>query len=165
MQQQTLTGATWRFNSKCGGSESTTDLSVYWEVHLDPISDDYTPDEITASALFRTWVRQVEADPWVKNGLVPIYWYVVGNGVMESCPFQYLHSKWHEDFLNFYSWPEASDTGEPLNWATLPVKDKFWCDTKISKGGFIQEHTSWKPSILQPFVFLGSLIQNTRWKP
>lgn len=38
----------WRFQSRQGGNERTACLFAYWEVSWDPISDDYTPHEISA---------------------------------------------------------------------------------------------------------------------
>jgi hypothetical protein len=76
-------------------------------------------------------------------------------------PFQSPHSGEEverEDFLTFYDWPIDMVTGERLNWLTLPVVDKLWRDKRMDKGGFIQEATNWKPSILQPFVYLDSLL-------
>jgi len=68
-----------------------------------------------------------------------------------------------------YSWPRTSSrsargpvnakTGEPLNWFALPVVDKRWNTRRADKGGFIQEHTGWKPSVLQPYVYLPSLME------
>ena len=64
-----------------------------------------------------------------------------------------------EDFLSYYSWPVNSKTGERLNWLTLPVIDKRWVGKHGEKGGFIQEATGWKPAVLQPFVYLPSLLK------
>jgi len=43
----------------------------------------------------------------------------------------------------------------------LPVQDKLWRPGQAGKGGFIQEATGWKPAILQPFVYLQSLLETT----
>ena len=51
--------------------------------------------------------------------------------------------------------------GERLNWLLLPVEDKLWNAKQANKGGFIQEATGWKPSILQPFVYLPALLKGT----
>jgi hypothetical protein len=70
-----------------------------------------------------------------------------------------------EDFLTFYSWPEDTKTRALLNWLTLPVVDKRWNNQRGDKGGFIQEATGWKPSILQPFVYLPTLLEAVRdWR-
>ena len=76
-------------------------------------------------------------------------------------PFQFNHTLDlpDENFLSFYGWPAHSATGEQLNWLTLPVLDKRWNAKRADKGGFIQEATGWKPSILQPFVYLPGLAK------
>jgi hypothetical protein len=44
-----------------------------------------------------------------------------------------------------------------MNWFMLPVVDKLWNSERFDKGGFIQEATGWKPSILQPCIYLPTL--------
>jgi hypothetical protein len=46
----------WRFNSLESGVEFEMPLSLYWEINGDPITDDYTPDEISAEELWNIWV-------------------------------------------------------------------------------------------------------------
>lgn len=151
----------WEFRSLQGGPVRRAELVAFWEVQLDPISDDYTPNEISADDLFGRWVAKVE--PETANGLVPIYWSVGsperGGGIFEQMPFQFPHFM-AEDFLTRLSWPVDSRTGERLNWLTLHVVDKRWNKSRADKGGFIQEATGWKPSILQPYVYLGSLTRS-----
>ena len=76
-------------------------------------------------------------------------------------PFQFNHfsGEAEEDFLTVFTWPIDSATGARLNWLSLPVVDKFWNAEAARKGGFIQEATGWKPGILQPYVYLPSLLQ------
>lgn len=142
-----------------GGGEWQAELAAYWEVHLDPMSDDYTPLEISARELFSKWVEKVRND--FENGLIPIHWFVDSpqGGAFDLMPFQFRHiPSLSEDFLTYYYWPTNAATGEPLNWVTLPVWDKAWNARRADKGGFIQEATGWKPSILQPYVYLPALI-------
>ena len=134
---------------------------AHWEPDGVTITDDYSPHEIDARELFEIWVKKVqERHP---NGLIPIYWSVVIRepSDTEQMPFQHSHSDvgiLDEDFLSFYTWPEHPETGERLNWLTLPVEDKLWDSEHGDKGGFIQSATRWKPSILQPYVYLPALI-------
>ena len=154
----------WRvpFRGREGSWEGP--LVAYWEVELDPISDDYTPDEISAQELLRKWAARVsERHP---DGLIPIYWFVESReaGKFNAMPFAYDHFEGKhgiENFLDFFGWPEHAATGEPLNWLRLPVVDKRWNKRQANKGGFIQEATSWKPSILQPYVYLRALLRAT----
>ena len=156
----------WRVGFKGSGSPGhwTGRLVAVWEVAFDPISDNFTPDEISAVDLFKQWAREVR--PRYPDLLIPIDWYIDGpdSAKFESAPFQHPRGKRSQDsFLTFYHWPEDPETGERLSWLRLPVVDKGWSPGfakipgSITKGGFIQEATGWKPSILQPYVYLPSL--------
>jgi hypothetical protein len=151
----------WKVNSKTTNYQWEGVLVAYWEVSLDTISDDYTPQEIDAQTLFKKWVKLVHLK--YPNGLIPIHWFVEqpGRTQTEFMPFEFKHypTLMNENFLTFYNWPVNSLTGERLNWLELPVIDKFWNSTYAEKGGFIQEATGWKPSILQPYVYLPTLTQ------
>lgn len=144
------------------GELARTPLVAYWEVSCDPISDDYTPQEIDAADLFHLWVKTYRKD-W-HNDLIPIGWYVRGKTIFEFFPHQYDHTPaltaqyGREDFLSFFSHPVDPKTKEPINWLKLPVVDKAWKPGRSDKGGFIQEATGWKPSILQPFIHLDALM-------
>ena len=149
---------TYKFTFLKTGIESIGTLKVYWEVSNDYISDDYTPLEIKAKKLFEKWVALVREK--YPNNLIPIYWYVEVRGNhtsgFEVMPFQHeLQSS--KNFLDFYSYPIDYETGKPINWLSLPVGDKLWNSKRDNKGGFIQQATGWKPSILQPYVYLPAL--------
>jgi len=151
---------TWKVRSLRSGYEWEGILVVFWEASLDPISDDYTPQEITARRLFEQWVKKVHKK--YPNDLLPLHWSVEcrEHGLFEYMPFQFSHfaDRPREDFLTFFTWPLNSATGERLNWLTLPVADKLWNSERADKGGFIQEATGWKPAILQPYVYLPTLV-------
>ena len=66
-------------------------------------------------------------------------------------------SKTVEEFLVHFTWPVNSVSGERLSWLDLPLVDKLWNSQRGDKGGFIQQATGWKPSILQPYVYLPAL--------
>ena len=151
----------WKCHNRTTGFEPEGVLEAYWEVSFDPISDDYTPQEIDAQELFHIWERKVREKH--SSGLIPIYWFVdykcTNVVTFEAMPFQFEHFPGYnsENFLTFFTWPVNSITDEPLNWLTLPVKDKLWNAKQDNKGGFIQEATGWKPTILQPYVYLPAL--------
>lgn len=157
---------TWKFRGLNSGHEWEGMLVAYWEVALDPISDDYTPQELDARELFHKWEKRVRGK--YPNGLIPICWFVdckgKGHATFECMPFQFEHiaSSFPEDFLTFFTWPVNSETGEPLNWLTLPVADKLWNSRRADRGGFIQQATGWKPSILQPYAYLPALSSALR---
>ncbi|MFF9982859.1 hypothetical protein [Streptomyces erythrochromogenes] len=136
----------WTFRSLQGGHEHATPLLLSWEVNGDPITDDFTPDEITAEELWNRWFSEIG-----KKGEAKIYWFVMGSGTFEGAPFA-RHNPIGEDFLTYFSWPLRAGTGERLNFLRLPVRDKLWNEKRGDKGGFIQQHTGWKPSPLQPFL-------------
>jgi hypothetical protein len=149
----------WRVRSLGSDYEWEGVLVVYWEVSLDPISDDYPPREIDTRELFCIWEKRVHEK--YRNGLIPIHWFVEyrEQGKFEYMPFQFKHFPNYprEDFLTFFAWPINSETGEPLNWLTLPVVGKLWNSRRADKGGFIQQTTGWKPAILQLYVYLPAL--------
>jgi hypothetical protein len=146
----------YSFSSRRTDDEFITPLEAYWEVHCDPISDDYLPEDMGAEQLFWMWARMMPGKH--PDGLIPISWYVVGEGICEAMPFQHRNLLDH-DFRTYFTDPVKYGTNDEINWLKLPVVDKFWRKGWAEKGGFIQEATGWKPSILQPSVYLQSLIQ------
>lgn len=154
----------WRVRFRRSDSSWEGPLVAYWEVELDPMSDDYTPDEISAQELLRKWAARVSKKH--PNGLIPIHWFVESReeAKFAAMAFAYDHFEGKytiENFLDFFGWLEHAVTGEPLNWLTLPVAEKLWNTRQANKGGFIQEATGWKPSILQPYVYLPALLTAT----
>jgi hypothetical protein len=99
----------WQFGNRQNGHERIADLRLGWELPGDPITDNYTPDEIDAAALWSQWYKRYVEDDEPR--------------IPES-----KTSFWH---------------AEP--------------DVRADKGGFIQEHTGWKPSPLQPVVYVPAL--------
>ena len=155
-----ITSSQWRFRYRALETDTLTSLVAYWEVQGDAISNQYLPSQITAADLLTEWVTRIGRS----KGLIPVYWYVKGDGLLELMPFQHSHLlvEPQHNFLTFFSWPTDPATGEHLNWLRLPVVDKRWHGEIGDKGGFIQEATGWKPAILQPFLALESLFQGKR---
>lgn len=151
----------WRVRSLHSDYEWEGVLVAYWEVELDPISDDYSPREIDAHELFHK--RESRVRDQYRNGLVPIHWFAEcrEQGKFDHMPFQFNHFPQYsrEDFLSLFAWPINSVTGERLNWLTLPVADKLWNSRRADKGGFIQQATGWKPAVLQPYCYLPALVR------
>jgi hypothetical protein len=150
---------TWR-SKKDSDYEAQDVLMAYWEVECESISDKYTVQEISAMDLFKQWVELILKH--YPDGLIPIYWAVrcENQSDSEKMPFQFPVTDFDKDFLTHYTHPINSVTGDRLNWLDLPVVDKHWNskpDDSDYKGGFIQEVTGWKPSILQPYVYLPAL--------
>jgi hypothetical protein len=80
--------STWRAESRSHDYRWEGELHAYWEVDLDPMSDDYTPEEMPALDLLARWASVVRK-AYVSE-LVPIYWFVEGpgHGKFERMPFQ-----------------------------------------------------------------------------
>ena len=147
------------FGFRLGTGRTREHLWASYEVAGMSISDDYTSWEITAEELLRIWATWVEAR--YPSGIVPINWYVQGKQRFEALPGRidpYGEGYEQEDFLNFFTRPIRTDTGEPLRWSQLPFEDLEWNEERNDKGGFIQEATGWKPSIFQPFVLIDHLL-------
>ena len=172
---QADTSETWAFSSR-NGFERTIPLWLYWEVHCDPVSDDFYRDEIDARDLWREWLRWYPVDEGAESvygpGAFRITWYVEGPGVFEMAPFQDLRvfekymrdhpTVWPDDFsrrescrdfLWAYTYPRNCRTGAPVQWSRLPVIDKIWRDPSDPGG----------PT---PVASKGGFIQEaTGWKP
>lgn len=164
----------WTFdNLKHGNYKRTRPLWLYWEVHGDPISDDWAINDISPDELWQVWLtrtsRDVDAERHYGPGAVRIWWYVEGPGVFEFAP----HQEHTEDvyapanFLDHFTHPRGAEPWDLLQWTRLPVVDKIWRthdlpDRYERKGGFIQEATGWKPSPLQPYVNVHQLARAAR---
>lgn len=157
----------WDVTNKGTNRSRMIPLELYWEVHCDPISDDYAPEEDPAALLWDRWLlhyppsRYPEYETAFGLGCVPIFWYVQGPGVFESAPFQdeRVRAASERNFLTHYDWPFPEEGLARLRWQALPVVDKLWRPGRADKGGFIQEATGWKPSALQPFVNVRTLAK------
>jgi hypothetical protein len=121
----------------------------------------HLPDEISAWDLLDLAqdFPDGEAEQHYGKGAARIHWSVQGDGTFEAAPFQHQPLMAPpEDFLTYYSWPEHHRTGERLCWNRLPVVDKLWRPRRADKGGFFQEATGWKPSPLQPVVYVPQIL-------
>ena len=167
MSEPYPSGTQWTFETVQYGNSRTTELTLYWEAYGDPISDDYTTDEISATDLFHLWTLRLENGQWdeeIGDGWVSIFWTIRGQATFEHAPFDPMHPALRlgieaEDFLTFFTWP-TRDSGEEVNWLRLPVVDKLWRpEAEITKGGFIQEATGWKPGPYQPYAHVPTLMR------
>src|SRR4051794_40973902 len=120
-----MTEVRWRVKERQYGQEWDGPLVAYWEVSEERISDNYTPSDIDAEELLGLWVAR--AEELFPNGLVPISWFAACDEQrkFEAMPFQFSHydGLTEDDFLTYYRWPVHPETGERLNWMSLPVKD------------------------------------------
>lgn len=151
----------WKYQAREWGVEFRGQLWAMYEIEGTPVSDDYTSEEISAVDLFGIWEEFIRGVNY-RDGLVPIRWYVrpEPEGLPSFMPFVNDGlADGQKTFLDHFTWPTNVETGEPLNWLALPVRDQFWSKEPRGKGGFIQEATGWKPSLLQPFLRLSSLVE------
>ncbi len=145
---------------KRGERKFETELWAIYEIDASWISDDYTIDDASALELFDEWVTRVGTGDY-RNGLIPIRWYVEPRprGLPSYMPFANEGlTQGQKTFLDHFTWPTDAVTGDHVNWLTLPVLDQAWSRDRMTKGGFIQEATGWKPSMFQPFLRLSSLV-------
>jgi hypothetical protein len=138
----------WKIVDRRNEDRGIHPLELEWYLNWESITDDYRQSEITAQELMNMWLKKMGDEEDVK-----ISWMV--SVVSESAPF----TDEDEDFLTHYRWPMHAETGERLNWLTLPVQDKAWNETQADKGGFIQEVLGWKPSPLQRTLHLPTLLR------
>lgn len=137
----------WKIVDRRGQDRGIHTLELEWWLNGDSITDDYYQSEISASELLQMWLKKVDGDEDIK-----ISWMV--SSVSESAPF----TGEDKDFLSYYRWPTHAETGDNLNWLTLPVQDKAWNENRADKGGFFQEALAWKPSPLQRTLHLPTLL-------
>jgi hypothetical protein len=155
-------GTTWTYrNVRDTTVVRTGEVALSWEPDACWVTDDYLASEISPRQLWDLWVPQVENMLHDRNparyvpGDVHINWTVVhadDSGPFETAPYLIVRpdEKLRDNFLTFFTNPVNVKTGEELNWARVPVRDKGWNATAEDKGGFIQELLGWKPAPLQP---------------
>lgn len=151
----------WKYQAREWDIEFKGQLWAMYEIESASVSDDYTSEEISAVDLLDRWEALMgEVD--YRDGLIPIRWYVQPepDGLPSFMPFANDgFADGEKTFLDHFTWPTNAETGELLNWLTLPVRDQFWSKEPRGKAGFIQEATGWKPSLLQPFLRFSSLAE------
>lgn len=144
------------YASRKSGDEFEAEIHLYWEVHADPISDDYcdidNPMDIW-QAWRRRYPRDERAEALFGEGAFRIWWYMASSdGQFETSPGSKVPGGATDGWLAHFTWPRDPDSGEQVSIMGLPVIDKLWRPGNAEKGGFIQEVTGWKPAPLQEFV-------------
>jgi len=153
----------WRYINFESRYEHVSPLVLHWELDGDPLTDDWSLDEISAAELWARWRRAYPKDEAVFElfgaGAARIYWYVAGASTFDGAPFQDHRRQRYagSNFLDHFTWPVSSKDGTRVRWSALPVADKLWRPGRVDKGGFIQELTGWKPSPMQPFISIPQL--------
>lgn len=155
----------WRFRNRRSGYEPAPGPACWrWEISGDPISDNYSPDEIDAVDLLKRWLERSYPDHTTESlygpGMVGIYWFVDIAGMFETADCTadvYRHDD--ETFLTHFTQPRHTDTDETINWNRVPVADKLWDQGHADKGGFFLTATGWRPSPLQPAVYVPGVLR------
>ena len=165
MHTNYTTADLWKFhNRRSGYAPDPGPARWLWEINGDPISDNYTPEELDAIGLLRAWVKRYYPHPAAERlygpGMVGISWFIEIAGMFESadCTADVYRDD-QETFLSHFSHPQHDNSGEPINWNRVPVADKLWDRTHDDKGGFFQTATGWKPSPLQPAVYVPGVLR------
>lgn len=150
----------WKFASRRNPDYvQRADLWLYPELDGSSCVDScWSEDGEDQLVFYVEWLERNEPD-WLADDAVPIYWSVAP--VHETAPFPHVWSRsglYDENFLTFYDWPRDAETGEPLDWFTLPVRvDRF-----PEFGNALR----WTPSPFQPTAPLKSILDSRRrWDP
>ena len=155
--QDSTRGLHVRAGRRNGTGSWTGELSLYWEPNGAPISGGYTPHEISAEDLFHIWQREYVP----QNGIVPIYWSVVGDCFTEAAPVGNTGRRSDIGGPNYYTdYHHPFDaSGQVISWLDLPVQDQHWNERDWGGAGFIQELTGWKPSPFQQHMDVHVVLQ------
>lgn len=151
----------WTWKHRTSDTTHTGRLELIWEITSAPLTGDHSPHETSAHEVLDEWLRQLpdeRTEQLFGPGATRISW---GVG-QEHAPFQLLRlgsANSDEDFLTHFTWPTHPKSNERVNFNRLPVQDKRW-DTQGGRDdcGFIQEATGWKPSPLQPVMWVGPIL-------
>jgi hypothetical protein len=127
-----------------------------YELWYDPITDDYSPNDISARDLYQQWRKHVVNSRY--GDLIPIIWFVSGPGIFESHPI-YQHVDNRNGYDDHFTEPQRTD-GQQFDWDDLPIIRKRWnTNDKVVKGGFVEELTGWRPQSHQMWVSLNEIDQ------
>ena len=145
------------YNRKFPSHRLTGQFLARYEVsHADTLLD-FEP-ELDAGDAFDRWAKKVLENN--SSGLVKLDWLVEmpeQDFKPEFFPGQYEQEG--SDFLTYFSNPINEQTGQLLDWGTVPVKKLRWNKKQKDAGGFIEEATGWKPSLLQSHIDVYFLME------
>ena len=165
----------WEWRSRSTGVVRRAPLYLHWKADGDEVSESCNPEEMDGPAVWRLWIDTLVANNRLETiagpGWVRLYWYVRGlrvgtfptvppdvAGGLFACTERSLMAT-HQAFLDYFTWPVHLVNRTPVNWLRLPVPDKYWNADRMSRGGFIQEATGWKPAPLQPFIHIPTMAR------
>lgn len=125
------------------------------EIALEPCVDDVDGDGAEQFAYWVTKVRERYPDEYASDS-IPISWFVSGESVFESAPFQPAdrYGLYGETFLTHYAWPTDEYEDRLVDWYSLSV-----CHSRFPR--FVR-YLGWVPSPLQPTCPLKSIVHSKR---
>jgi hypothetical protein len=145
----------WVVEARQGGYARQARLWLVPELSCDPVVDDVW-DESGEDQL-EYWVSYLNRHHRddVVNDRVPISWFIAGDkGIFEAAPLASKHYR-HRDFLDHFYWPHCSTMCHEdvsVDFFRLPVVMDRW--------PAMYEALGWRPSPLQPFCPLGSILRS-----
>ena len=139
----------WRFKLRGTGFFKTSPLWLYPELDCSACVED-AKDQSGAGQLARyVDVIRRRHPQWWEADAVLIEWSVCGEGIFETAPNDDRDCK---NFLTLFTPPVDAETGEPLNWWRLPVRNTLFPAFAKALG--------WLPSPFQEFAPLRSIVSN-----
>ena len=173
----------WEWRSRSTGVLRRGPLYLHWKADGDEISESCDPAEMDAPAVWALWIDTLVANDRLETiagpGWVRLYWFARGLRVgsfptvppdvagdllatpemMDTFNTARFVMATHQAFVDHFTWPVDAVTQMPVNWLRLPVPDKYWNADRVSRGGFIQQATGWKPAPLQPFIHIPTMAE------
>ena len=149
-RESTMTERKWRFQSRDAEFERVTPLWLYPELDCSSCVDDAGDQSgVGQLAFYIDQIRDHYPERW-ESDAVPIYWAVRGDGIFEAAPNNVVDRR--KNFLSVFTPPIDAETGEPMNWWRLPVRNERF--------PAFAEALGWLPSPFQVFAPLRSIMTN-----
>ncbi|MDG2845351.1 hypothetical protein P7M67_00510 [Vibrio parahaemolyticus] len=132
-------------------------------IHPTWFSYDYSK-RLDALELFELWVSAAREK--YPSGFVNIVWLVnvEGQSIAPMLIPRQPICLGEKSFLFYFSEPWCEETGQLIDWSTLPVEFPKWDENELDGHGFIEHVTGWQPSILQTKVSIDFLIEAAKKK-
>ena len=139
----------WRFKLRGTGYEMVSPLSLYPEIDCSACIDDVEDRSGDRQLAHYVDVIQRRHPRWWEADAVAIHWFVEGDGVFEAAP---NNDDGYKNFLTLFTPPVDAESGEPLNWWRLEVRNERF--------PAFAEALGWLPSPFQEFAPLRSIVTN-----
>ena len=144
-----MTERKWRFRFHGNGFEKVTPLWLYPELDCSSCVDDVEDQTGAEQLAYYVDVVQRRHPRWWEADAAAIFWSIRGEGIFETAPND---EDGHKNFLTSFTPPVDAETGEPLNWWRLPVRNMRFPAFAAALG--------WLPSPFQATAPLRSIVSN-----